>query len=233
MNINHLACINRRRKTRNLFDIFYSRPITTTTTTTELPPLFQAKSFPKSEQLTRSFNVDSSSSKNDIDEQSKPTAIPSSSSATTTLKPQSSTLLPLTVSSTIATPTTEDSLKPTTSEHDSNEDLHDDSSSSSSSSDEDFPLEVRLKQISEEVEKLSSKETNDHDIGRQSFFSLSDLIKTLQPNDKKTNPQIDSDYSNTMRVLGESLLNDEGRSLKSSDSSSSSLHVEEMDPTNL
>lgn len=63
-------------------------------------------------------------------------------------------------------------------------------------------VEQRLKKISEEIEKYSSSET-DADMGRQSFFSLSDLIKTLRPSDKKVIPQIDSDYSNTMRVLGE------------------------------
>lgn len=63
-------------------------------------------------------------------------------------------------------------------------------------------VEQRLKKISEEIEKYSSSEA-DADMGRQSFFSLSDLIKTLRPTDKKVIPQIDSDYSNTMRVLGE------------------------------
>lgn len=174
--------------------------------------------------MTRSFNSDPSS-KNTNDEpslksttsqpltsSSSQSSIPSSSPLT----PSSSTLLPLTVSSTIAPSTTEVT-------QDSTE------QSQEEQSEEDLPLEERIKQISEEVEKLSSKETNDRDIGRQSFFSLSDLIKTLQPGDKKTNPQIDSDYSNTMRVLGESLLNEEGRNFKSSDSS----HLEEMDPTKL
>lgn len=62
-------------------------------------------------------------------------------------------------------------------------------------------VEQRLKQITAEIEKFSNSDS-ESEIGRQSFFSLSDLIKTLKPNDKKT-PQIDSDYSNTMRVLGE------------------------------
>ncbi|XP_059226287.1 uncharacterized protein LOC106083446 isoform X2 [Stomoxys calcitrans] len=72
-------------------------------------------------------------------------------------------------------------------------------------------VEVRLKQISQEVEKRASEE-NRHipsltpdldDIGHQSFLSLTDLIRTLRPNDKQIIPQIDSDYSNAMRVLGE------------------------------
>lgn len=72
-------------------------------------------------------------------------------------------------------------------------------------------VEVRLKQISQEVEKRTNEE-NRHipsltpdldDIGHQSFLSLTDLIRTLRPNDKQIIPQIDSDYSNAMRVLGE------------------------------
>ncbi|KAM7345641.1 narrow isoform 2-T2 [Cochliomyia hominivorax] len=72
-------------------------------------------------------------------------------------------------------------------------------------------VEVRLKEISQEVEKRNNEE-NRHipsltpdldDIGRQSFLSLTDLIRTLHPNDKQIIPQIDSDYSNAMRMLGE------------------------------
>jgi hypothetical protein len=70
-------------------------------------------------------------------------------------------------------------------------------------------------------------ETNTRDIGRQSFFSLSDLIKTLNPNDsKRVQPQIDSSYSNTMRVLGENSYNEEGRHLNDD-------HFKETDPTTL
>jgi len=77
-------------------------------------------------------------------------------------------------------------------------------------------VEQRLKKISEEIEKYSTGD-NESDLGRQSFFSLSDLIKTLRPTDKKVIPQIDSDYSNTMRVLGEtsSIVGvDEGRKVR-------------------
>lgn len=72
-------------------------------------------------------------------------------------------------------------------------------------------VEVRLKQISQEVEQRTNEE-NRHipsltpdldDIGHQSFLSLTDLIRTLRPNDKQIIPQIDSDYANAMRVLGE------------------------------
>lgn len=78
-------------------------------------------------------------------------------------------------------------------------------------------VEQRLKQITAEIEKFSNTDS-ESDIGRQSFFSLSDLIKTLRPNDKKT-PQIDSDYSNTMRVLGEtSVIGNEDAARNSRDS---------------
>lgn len=65
-------------------------------------------------------------------------------------------------------------------------------------------VEQRLKQITEEVGKLASEQVVQPvaEVGRQSFMSLTDLIRNLRPNDK-ANPQIDSDYSNTMRVLGE------------------------------
>lgn len=81
-------------------------------------------------------------------------------------------------------------------------------------------VEQRLRKISEEIEKFSTGD-NESDLGRQSFFSLSDLIKTLRPTDKKVIPQIDSDYSNTMRVLGEtsSIVGvDEGRNVRDGDS---------------
>lgn len=76
-------------------------------------------------------------------------------------------------------------------------------------------VEHRLRKISEEIEKYSN---SDGEIqGRQSFFSLADLIKNLQPGqDKKIIPQIDSDYSNTMH-LGEkasSVGGDDARKIK-------------------
>lgn len=75
-------------------------------------------------------------------------------------------------------------------------------------------VELRLKQITQEVQKRTRNDAENHhlphsltpdldDIGHQSFLSLSDLIRTLRPNDKQIIPQIDSDYSNAMRVLGE------------------------------
>jgi hypothetical protein len=78
----------------------------------------------------------------------------------------------------------------------------------------EIPVEQKLKQISAEIEKYSAGD-KDNETGRQSFMTLSDLLKNLRPNDKIT-PQIDSDYSNTMRVLGEtSILH--GRKMKDSD----------------
>jgi hypothetical protein len=75
----------------------------------------------------------------------------------------------------------------------------------------EIPVEQKLKQISAEIEKYSATD-KDNETGRQSFMTLSDLLKNLRPNDKIT-PQIDSDYSNTMRVLGEtSILH--GRKMK-------------------
>lgn len=80
-------------------------------------------------------------------------------------------------------------------------------------------VEQRLKKISEEIEKFSNNDNADNH-GRQSFFSLQDLIKTLHPTDKKIIPQIDSDYSNTMHVLGETASivgGDDSRKIKTID----------------
>lgn len=98
--------------------------------------------------------------------------------------------------------------------------LNEEHEGTSESFEETTSVEQRLKKISEEIEKYSTGD-NESDLGRQSFFSLSDLIKTLRPTDKKVIPQIDSDYSNTMRVLGEtaSIVGvDEGRNVRDGDS---------------
>lgn len=93
-------------------------------------------------------------------------------------------------------------------------------------------VDEHVKQISHKIEKIVSSEqmypiqhhphahfqhqdNSDDDISRQSFLSLTDLIRTLRPNDKQIIPQIDSDYSNAMRVLGENtgpLQHEESRS---------------------
>lgn len=67
----------------------------------------------------------------------------------------------------------------------------------------EIPSVERLKQISQEFEKSSeniSKNTGENDLGRQSFLSLSDLIRNFHPNDKQIVPQIDSDYSNAKKA---------------------------------
>lgn len=77
-------------------------------------------------------------------------------------------------------------------------------------------VEQRLRKITEEIEKYSNLDNESEIHGRQSFFSLSDLIRTLQPTGKKIAPQIDSDYSKSMHVLGEtaSIVNsDEARKI--------------------
>uniref|UniRef100_A0A182SW55 Uncharacterized protein n=1 Tax=Anopheles maculatus TaxID=74869 RepID=A0A182SW55_9DIPT len=72
---------------------------------------------------------------------------------------------------------------------------------------EDIPVEQKLKQITKEIEQLSGGGAGDRELrvdSRQSFLSLSDLIKNIRPAEKVV-PQIDSSYANTMRVLGEPL----------------------------
>ncbi|EAT36965.1 AAEL010994-PA [Aedes aegypti] len=76
----------------------------------------------------------------------------------------------------------------------------------------DIPVEQKLKQITREIEEMTHSD-RDVDNGRQSFLSLSDLIKNIRPAEKVI-PQIDSSYSNTMRVLGESITHGESRAVK-------------------
>lgn len=67
---------------------------------------------------------------------------------------------------------------------------------------EEVPVEQRLRQLTDDLGRLDSKLGNSNDDeNRQSFLSLSDLIKTLRPNDDKP-LQIDSSYSRS-QVLGE------------------------------
>lgn len=85
---------------------------------------------------------------------------------------------------------------------------------------ETMSVEQRLKKISEEIEKFSNGDNADNH-GRTSFFSLKDLTKFgLRSTDKKITPQIDSDYSNTMHVLGETtsiVSGDDSRKIKTMD----------------
>jgi hypothetical protein len=65
---------------------------------------------------------------------------------------------------------------------------------------EEIPVEQKLRQLTDNIHSLDKSSSND-DETRQSFLSLSDLIKTLRPDDHKT-LQIDSSYSRS-KVLGE------------------------------
>lgn len=65
---------------------------------------------------------------------------------------------------------------------------------------EEIPVEQKLRQLTDNLQALDKASSND-DETRQSFLSLSDLIKTLRPDDHKT-LQIDSSYSRS-KVLGE------------------------------
>lgn len=63
-------------------------------------------------------------------------------------------------------------------------------------------VEQRLKKISEEIERYSAGGNNDNHEPK-SFLTMGHLFNSLRTSDKKIIPQIDSDYSNTMHVLGE------------------------------
>lgn len=83
------------------------------------------------------------------------------------------------------------------------EEVEHSSSAEVENSTSEIPSVERLKQISQEFEKSSeniSKNTGENDLGRQSFLSLSDLIRNFHPNDKQIVPQIDSDYSNAKKA---------------------------------
>lgn len=93
------------------------------------------------------------------------------------------------------------------------------------SSTESPAIEVRLKQIAQDFEKMTSSQEqvqrtaglNKDEITPQSSLSLSDLIRTLRPNEQQIIPQIDSDYSNAMRVLGKTsavVNNEDSRKFK-------------------
>lgn len=86
-------------------------------------------------------------------------------------------------------------------------------------------IEVRLKQIAQDFEKMTSSQEQAQrtaalgkdEITPQSSLSLSDLIRTLRPNEQQIIPQIDSDYSNAMRVLGKTsavVNNEDSRKFK-------------------
>lgn len=67
---------------------------------------------------------------------------------------------------------------------------------------EEVPVEQRLRELTDDLGRLQQISSND-DETRQSFLSLSDLIKNLRQDDEKNPPlQIDSSYSRS-KVLGE------------------------------
>ncbi|BFG03753.1 uncharacterized protein DMAD_02931 [Drosophila madeirensis] len=71
-------------------------------------------------------------------------------------------------------------------------------------------IEERIKQIAQDFQKMASSQemqtpSNEENLPKQSL-SLNDLIRTLRPNEQQIIPQIDSDYSNAMRVLGKTLV---------------------------
>ncbi|XP_032570750.1 nucleolin isoform X2 [Drosophila sechellia] len=71
----------------------------------------------------------------------------------------------------------------------------------------EFPaaaIEERIKQIAQDFQKMASSQElqTKEELTPQSSLSLNDLIRTLRPNEQHIIPQIDSDYSNAMRVLG-------------------------------
>ncbi|XP_017079420.1 uncharacterized protein LOC108113363 isoform X3 [Drosophila eugracilis] len=69
-------------------------------------------------------------------------------------------------------------------------------------------IEERIKQIAQDFQKMASSQELQQpkeELTPQSSLSLNDLIRTLRPNEQQIIPQIDSDYSNAMRVLGKPL----------------------------
>lgn len=66
---------------------------------------------------------------------------------------------------------------------------------------EDIPVEQKLRQLTDTIQNLDKSIGSNDDDARQSFLSLSDLIKTLRPDESKP-LQIDSAYSRS-QVLGE------------------------------
>lgn len=104
--------------------------------------------------------------------------------------------------------TTESSAQEDSEETQHHEEIEDDSHTEAVEADdhlsneehEEVPVEQRLRQLTDDLGRLDKISSND-DENRQSFLSLSDLIKTLRPNDDRP-LQIDSSYSRS-QVLGE------------------------------
>lgn len=81
----------------------------------------------------------------------------------------------------------------------SSESLLDVHHSGSVEEEEDIPVEQRLRELTDDLGRL--QQLNSDDENRQSFLSLSDLIKNLRHEDEKP-LQIDSSYARS-KVLGE------------------------------
>ena len=81
----------------------------------------------------------------------------------------------------------------------SSETLLDVRNSGSVEEEEDIPVEQRLRELTDDLGRL--QQLNSDDENRQSFLSLSDLIKNLRHEDEKP-LQIDSSYARS-KVLGE------------------------------
>lgn len=121
----------------------------------------------------------------------------------------------------------------TTNDDDNEADAAVDAEEISEKIEETTSVEQRLKRISEELEKYRNVNDNNgggsgvgggasaaDNHGPQSFLYLTDLLNTLRPAEKKVIPQIDSDYSNTMHVLGETtsiVSGDDTRKIKTID----------------
>ncbi|XP_022224672.2 uncharacterized protein LOC111075605 isoform X2 [Drosophila obscura] len=71
-------------------------------------------------------------------------------------------------------------------------------------------IEERIKQIAQDFQKMASSQEiqtpSREEMTPQQSLSLNDLIRTLRPNVQQIIPQIDSDYSNSMRVRGKTLV---------------------------
>lgn len=127
-----------------------------------------------------------------------------------------------------STRTSDDELNHVESITTNDDDAGIDTEENSEKVEETTSVEQRLRRISEEIEKYRNVNVNDNNNagssaenhGPQSFLYLTDLINTLRPSEKKVIPQIDSDYSNTMHVLGETtsiVSGDDTRKIKTND----------------
>lgn len=66
---------------------------------------------------------------------------------------------------------------------------------------EDIPVEQKLRKLTDNISHLGAISSNDNE-NRQSFLSLTDLIKTLRPDEAHRPVQTDSSYSRS-QALGE------------------------------